>query len=71
MKGLLKVLSSKSSILVADSAIGGKGASALKEIGIETNEDFKNYIIDNTTYTKAFSMGTYDDWYDRELFYFV
>ena len=71
LKELLKTISEKSTLLVADSAIGGKGDNALKAIGINSNKSFADYILKNTTYTQAMSLGRYDDWYDRELYYFI
>lgn len=67
---LLSHVSERSNFLIADSAIGGKGNLSMEDLGIFTNQDFKDYIISQTSFESASSLGVDDNWYGRELFLF-
>jgi len=69
-KDLINSLSQKSTYLICDSAIGGKGQKFLTQSKIESNEDFVNFIEDNSQYKLEKVLGKYDSWYNRDLFLF-
>lgn len=70
LKQLLFELSLKSEVLIADSAIGGKGQKFLDEIGIKTNQNFVDYVLLNSDYSNVTKLHTYTEWYGRSLYMF-
>ena len=70
LKLLLLKVSQKSDVLFADSAIGGKGQKFLNNIGIKTNADFVHYVIENSEYSNASLIHTYETWYGRSVYRF-
>lgn len=70
LKEIISYLSHISDTLIADSAIGGKGQKFLDKIGIKSNKDFSKYILENSEYTSAHLIHTYENWYSRGLFRF-
>ena len=71
LKELLFKLSLSSEVLIADSAIGGKGQQFLDEIGIKTNENFVDYVLLNSDYSNVTLLHTYTKWYGRSLYMFT
>jgi SAM-dependent methyltransferase len=67
---LLQNVSQCIDTLIADSAIGGKGASALQSIGVVSNETFVSFVLDNSIYTKFELVGQDADWYGRAVYRF-
>jgi len=68
-----KVLQETSAVvdaLIADSAIGGKGAPALENIGVVSNEAFVSFILENSSYSNFEIVGKDLDWYGREVYKF-
>jgi SAM-dependent methyltransferase len=70
MRSLLHSVSRRIDILFADSAIGGKGASALQDIGVVSNETFVSFVLDNSMYSKFELIGQDSDWYGRAVYRF-
>lgn len=70
IKSLLQALSNNAEQLIADSAIGGKGAIALSTLGIVSNETFVEFILKNSQYTKFELIGEDEDWYNRKVYRF-
>lgn len=69
-KNVLAQLSSSSRVLVADSAIGGKGQAAMSSLGIDSNQDFSSFVLNNSNYSKVRKIGTDKSWYGRDIFLF-
>lgn len=69
-RSLLHNVSQCIDTLIADSAIGGKGASALQNIGVVSNETFVSFVLNNSTYTKFELVGKDTDWYGRAVYRF-
>jgi SAM-dependent methyltransferase len=69
-RSLLHNVSQRIDILIADSAIGGKGANALQNIGVVSNETFVSFVLDNSMYTKFELVGQDADWYGRDVYRF-
>ena len=67
---LLARVSERSNFLVADSAIGGKANSTMESLGIQTNQDFADFVRSESSFESANSLGIDNDWYGRELFLF-
>lgn len=67
---LIRTLSETVDSLIADSAIGGKGASALSSIGVTSNETFVDFVLKNSLYTKVDLVGKDTDWYGRNVYRF-
>ena len=67
---LLSFFSQSVDVLIADSAIGGKGADAMRTAGIQTNEEFAKFVIKNSHYLNVTPIGFDSDWYGRESFMF-
>jgi SAM-dependent methyltransferase len=69
-RSLLHNVSQHIDILIADSAIGGKGASALQNIGVVSNETFASFVLNNSSYTKFELVGQDAEWYGRAVYRF-
>jgi SAM-dependent methyltransferase len=69
-RSLLHNVSQHIDVLIADSAIGGKGASALQNIGVISNETFVSFVLNNSMYTKYELVGQDADWYGRAVYRF-
>lgn len=69
-KEILLKLSRASKVLIADSAIGGKGQGAMDVLGIRSNHEFSSFVLAQSEYSRVRSIGVDGDWYDREVFLF-
>lgn len=69
-RALLEAVSQSVDTLIADSAIGGKGAVALESLGIVSNESFVSFVLDNSQYTKYEVVGQDAGWYGRSVYRF-
>ncbi|PTB87048.1 hypothetical protein C9975_01765 [Thalassospira xiamenensis] len=67
---VLKEVSASVDTLIADSAIGGKGASALEDIGIVSNETFVSFVLEHSSYSNFEVVGQDSNWYGREVYKF-
>ena len=70
MKKCLELISLNCENLLADSAVGGKGDEALQKSGITTNQDFEEYILLNSKFSKSNLIGTDESWYGRNVYRF-
>ena len=69
-RSLLDAVSRSVDTLIADSAIGGKGAVALEVLGIVSNESFVTFVLNNSQYTKYEVVGQDAGWYGRSVYRF-
>jgi hypothetical protein len=70
MKKCLGTLSENVEVLLADSAIGGKGTDPMARNGLHTNDDFRNFVMECTCYNYVDVVGNDADWYGRKVFKF-